>query len=162
MHNDINILEILHKYDIPYREDNYSDEVDILCPFHEDHNFGSAKINKKTGLFNCFSCGTGGNVYRFVSLIEGIPEKEVFKRLHNITYDLQTLRVRLKSFSSEPTDLKKKDFLDKMVRRILTNLKGGDINKIHKWIVVCSYLLHNQNFFQDENQLLDFYRRFIL
>lgn len=31
-----------------------------LCPFHEDTNRGSFKVNLITGAFKCFACGTGG------------------------------------------------------------------------------------------------------
>lgn len=40
------------------------DEVQVLCPFHDDKN-PSLSINIKTGLFNCFACGASGDVFTF-------------------------------------------------------------------------------------------------
>lgn len=39
-----------------------------LCPFHDDHN-PSLQIHPQKGIFKCFSCGTGGDVITFYSLI---------------------------------------------------------------------------------------------
>ena len=64
-----NVIEILNRYNVDYKEDRYSSEINILCPFHNDNNYGNARINSETGLFNCFSCGKGGNIYQFVSLL---------------------------------------------------------------------------------------------
>lgn len=50
-----------------------------LCPFHEDKN-PSMHIHPQKGIFKCFSCGTGGDVITFYSLInkkkwaEAIPD----------------------------------------------------------------------------------------
>jgi DNA primase len=39
-----------------------------LCPFHEDTT-PSLTVNPKENLWNCFGCGAGGDVIRFVELI---------------------------------------------------------------------------------------------
>jgi DNA primase len=40
-----------------------------FCPFHEDTT-PSLTVNPKENLWNCFGCGTGGDVIRFVELID--------------------------------------------------------------------------------------------
>jgi DNA primase len=40
-----------------------------LCPFHEDTT-PSLTVNPKENLWNCFGCGAGGDVIRFVELID--------------------------------------------------------------------------------------------
>jgi hypothetical protein len=42
-----------------------------FCPFHED-TIPSFTVNPKENLWNCFGCGTGGDVIRFVELIHGV------------------------------------------------------------------------------------------
>jgi hypothetical protein len=42
----------------------YGDEVEALCPFHDDHH-PSFYININTGLWNCRACGKAGNIYTF-------------------------------------------------------------------------------------------------
>jgi len=51
-----------------------------LCPFHDDHN-PSLSINPKANLWQCFGCGTGGDVIRFVELFDQVDFKEAVKRL---------------------------------------------------------------------------------
>jgi DNA primase len=41
-----------------------------FCPFHED-TIPSFTVNPKENLWNCFGCGTGGDVIRFVELKTG-------------------------------------------------------------------------------------------
>jgi len=51
-----------------------------LCPFHDDHN-PSLSINPSTNLWQCFGCGAGGDVIRFVELFDQVDFKEAVKRL---------------------------------------------------------------------------------
>ena len=41
-----------------------------LCPFHDDHH-PSLRVDPEKGLYHCFSCGAGGDVFRFVQEKEG-------------------------------------------------------------------------------------------
>lgn len=53
-----------------------------LCPFHPDKRAGSLVINKSTGAFKCFSCGSnGGDIIDFHMKVNGLPFKESFKAL---------------------------------------------------------------------------------
>jgi DNA primase len=51
-----------------------------LCPFHDDHN-PSLSINPSTNLWQCFGCGAGGDVIRFVELFDQVEFKEAVNRL---------------------------------------------------------------------------------
>jgi len=51
-----------------------------LCPFHNDHN-PSMRISQELGIFKCFSCGEGGDIFRFVEKIENISFVEAVKLL---------------------------------------------------------------------------------
>lgn len=42
-----------------------------LCPFHNDRKIGSFLVTDGKKLFKCFSCGTGGDVIKYVSLRSG-------------------------------------------------------------------------------------------
>ncbi len=78
------ILEIRQKADIV---DVISDYVDVtqkgknhvcVCPFHNDTN-PSMVISREKQIFNCFSCGSGGNVFKFVMMYENINFPEAIK-----------------------------------------------------------------------------------
>lgn len=50
-----------------------------LCPFHPE-NTPSFSVNEQKQIFHCFSCGRGGNVFKFIMEVEGLSFPEaVFK-----------------------------------------------------------------------------------
>lgn len=64
----VDIVEYLSQYlTIKKRGKNYV----ALCPFHPDKN-PSLNISKEKGLFHCFGCGVGGNIYNFIMKIENV------------------------------------------------------------------------------------------
>ncbi|MGE0707829.1 MAG: DNA primase [Planctomycetota bacterium] len=56
------------------------DDLWGCCPFHEEKS-PSFHIRPERGHFKCFGCGKGGDVFRFVEEIEGIPFREALERL---------------------------------------------------------------------------------
>lgn len=53
----------------------YGDEMQGLCPFHEDSR-PSFSVNVATGLWYCHRCAEGGNARQFARRLD-IPMKEV-------------------------------------------------------------------------------------
>jgi len=51
-----------------------------LCPFHEEKT-ASFNINPAKQFFHCFGCGAGGDVFQFVSQIEGLSFPETLRQL---------------------------------------------------------------------------------
>ena len=51
-----------------------------LCPFHNDKT-PSLSINPSKNLWQCFGCGAGGDVIRFIELFDQVDFKEAVKRL---------------------------------------------------------------------------------
>ena len=51
-----------------------------LCPFHNEKS-PSFSVSPDKQIFHCFGCGVGGNVYTFLSKIEGITFKEAVEML---------------------------------------------------------------------------------
>jgi len=51
-----------------------------LCPFHNDTN-PSLSINPNKNLWQCFGCGAGGDVIRFVELIDRVTFPEAVSQL---------------------------------------------------------------------------------
>ena len=46
-----------------------------LCPFH-DEKTPSFSVSDENGFFHCFGCGAGGNVFKFLMLIENLSFPE--------------------------------------------------------------------------------------
>lgn len=51
-----------------------------VCPFHDDHS-PSMSVSKEKQIYHCFSCGAGGNVFKFVMDYEHISFIEAIKLL---------------------------------------------------------------------------------
>ncbi len=51
-----------------------------LCPFHAEKT-PSFTVNEERGIFHCFGCGAGGNVFTFLMKMENLPFPEVVERL---------------------------------------------------------------------------------
>lgn len=51
-----------------------------LCPFHEDSN-PSLSVNPTKNLWQCFGCGTGGDIIRFVELMDKVSFPAAVKKI---------------------------------------------------------------------------------
>jgi len=51
-----------------------------LCPFHDDHR-PSLNVNVTKQIFKCFSCGAGGDVFKFVQMRESLSFSQAIERL---------------------------------------------------------------------------------
>ncbi len=51
-----------------------------LCPFHEDHR-PSMNVNPVKQIFKCFSCGAGGDVFKFIQMRENLTFPQAVERL---------------------------------------------------------------------------------
>jgi DNA primase len=51
-----------------------------LCPFHKEKS-PSFNVNPGRGIFHCFGCHAGGNVFKFIQLYENLTFPEAVERL---------------------------------------------------------------------------------
>ena len=74
--SDVNILDIIGQYVQLHRSgSNWFG----LCPFHTEKT-GSFSVNEPKQFFHCFSCGRGGNVFKFLMEIEDLTFPEAVYR----------------------------------------------------------------------------------
>ena len=73
--NNSNIVDIISSYIELKKSGN--DYVG-MCPFHDDHS-PSMHVSPKLGIFKCFVCNTGGNVFSFVTKYENVSYPEAIK-----------------------------------------------------------------------------------
>ncbi len=74
---------ISHYIDVQQKGRNYV----AICPFHDDHD-PSLQISSDKQLLKCFVCGTGGDVFSFVSHYEKIGYAEAVRKISSlIKYD---------------------------------------------------------------------------
>jgi DNA primase len=64
----LDIVEVIGEYvPLKQRGSNYFG----LCPFHQEKT-PSFSVNPRLGIFKCFGCGAGGDVFTFIQQIEGV------------------------------------------------------------------------------------------
>ncbi len=91
----VDIKTVLDKYPIE-KEYDEGEEIVGLCPFHDDTT-PSFSFNKNLKLFNCFGCGTKGDVITYVMLRHNCSFKQAIDELADM------MHVELSNNSSKPT-----------------------------------------------------------
>lgn len=148
----VDVHSLLDHYNIPYTEKKNSDELYFLCPFHNDHNFGSALFNMVTTEWNCFSCKTGGNAYKFVMLLEDCDfwaaKKLIESDFNDNTYDMQRLENKFeraeKYIQRIPKNAKTSTtIIHKFLNAFIQRKPSPEF--IKKWYKVCVFLMYQSN-----------------
>lgn len=75
----LNITEFYQEL-IPSLKINGKIEVMGICPFHEDDS-PSLSINIKSGLYNCFACNEGGDIFAFYQKLKQVNFHTALKEI---------------------------------------------------------------------------------
>src|SRR3984893_286793 len=74
-----------------------------LCPFHRE-KMPSFHVDRNKGLFYCFGCGTGGDVFKFLTLTERFTFPEAVEHVAS-RVGIELPRKRRSSRESDKDDL---------------------------------------------------------
>jgi DNA primase len=75
--SNVDIVEYIEQYvDLTVKGNNHVG----LCPFHSDSD-PSFKVSPSKGIFKCFGCGKGGNIFNFVTLYHKVDFGEAIRIL---------------------------------------------------------------------------------
>lgn len=78
--SSIPLTQVIESFNLPQFRQTSPTRAVALCPFHNDNN-PSMHIDDERGLYKCFSCGAGGDVFNFIreyKLVEEGGEKMGF------------------------------------------------------------------------------------
>jgi DNA primase catalytic core len=115
-----------------------------LCPFHADKNTPSLSIEPNKGLWICYGCRAGGNVFQFLQKIEGIPFPKALDMLAEeagITDDGTYRRPTMAANSERKQDNMDAAFYWSVAYRKLTDLH---ISLTRLDIQACAYYEHRE------------------
>jgi hypothetical protein len=120
------VQQTLNHYGIYFEADPAKlSEWLYLCPFHDDHDVGSAFFNDTKECYHCFSCGEGGSLAEFIAKIEGCTTADAAILLDNNfkkpgTYDLEaTQRFLSCKLDSSPSSVTYQRLVEGVVTRLL-------------------------------------------
>ena len=78
------VQSVLNHYGIYFElSPTKRDEWLYLCPFHDDHDVGSAMFNDFKNDYYCFSCGKGGDIHGFIMRLEQCSYNDAVTLLQN-------------------------------------------------------------------------------
>ncbi len=98
-----------------------------VCPFHDDHS-PSMSVSRERQIFKCFSCGAGGNVFKFIQDFENISFMEAVKLLADKT----GISVDIGNYSKPDKYLEYYDMYDlasKLYTNNINSIKGVQAKK---------------------------------
>ena len=93
------LVKVISSY-VPLAEQG--EEYRGQCPFCKSDN--SLRVSPSKGFFYCDSCGKGGNVLKFVSLIEGVNYAEACERLGMSKDDIK-IELNKEDYKLTPDDI---------------------------------------------------------
>jgi len=107
------IVEVAREHQLKINERTLGKkEVLSKCPFcmadSGKRNKYYLSLNPADKVFKCWFCGESGGVFRFIALLEGVPEQEVMKRYgiqrrkRHPAERLTTRQLKLAGFSGKP------------------------------------------------------------
>lgn len=103
--NQVDITDIVSQYvQLKKSGKNYFG----LCPFHEERT-PSFSVSEDKQIFHCFSCGRGGNVFKFIMDIDQLSFPEAVAKvadMNNITLDPSYLQTNATPASSHDQKLR--------------------------------------------------------
>jgi hypothetical protein len=76
LRESVDIVSVVESYGLPKFRRTGETQATCLCPFHDDNN-PSMSIDRRRGIFKCFSCGAGGNVFNFVREYSKVQGEEL-------------------------------------------------------------------------------------
>ncbi len=89
--SQVNIVDVVSQY-VQLRQSGKN--LFGLCPFHEERT-PSFSVSEDKQIFHCFSCGRGGNVFKFIMEIENLSFPQAVKKVA----ELENLPIDQKYFS---------------------------------------------------------------
>ncbi|KRL23351.1 DNA primase [Lentilactobacillus kisonensis DSM 19906 = JCM 15041] len=136
--SQVNIVDVVSQY-VQLKQSGKN--LFGLCPFHEERT-PSFSVSEDKQIFHCFSCGRGGNVFKFLMELQNISFPEAVKKvaeLENVPLDKKYL-VNHEGAGNTAADSKQKQLIDlheqtvKLYNHILTNTKMGQpaLDYLHK------------------------------
>ncbi|MCX6089587.1 MAG: DNA primase [Candidatus Atribacteria bacterium] len=113
---NINIVDLIAGYiDLKPAGKNYRG----LCPFHEEKT-PSFNVSPEKGIYHCFGCGAGGDIFNFIMKMENITFREA------VRYLARKAGIELLESSSDMNNREQKE----KERLFLLN---GHINSYYQW-----------------------------
>lgn len=102
-----------------------------LCPFHEEKT-PSFMVSREKGIFHCFGCGVGGNLFNFVMRMENLtfPEAVLFlaDKCGVEIRSVQTGRGVTRSLEEKERLYRLNEILNRYYMRCLSSGKGEEEN----------------------------------
>lgn len=135
--NRLNIIDVL----TPYIELQKSGKhLKARCPFHHEKT-PSFHVSPERGMYHCYGCGAGGDMFTFIQAIEGVDFKEALKilaekahvELKPVSPERKSERDRLYSILEDATQFYEAAYKNKPSVQEYVKKRGLTEQTIEKW-----------------------------
>jgi len=81
----VNVVDVLERLGARFPSDEWhrvwDDETTFFCPFCDDlaSRKAAGRANELKGLWHCFACGSGGDIFNAVRQARGVPFDEALQ-----------------------------------------------------------------------------------
>jgi DNA primase len=97
------IVSVVESYGLPGFKRHGDNRALAICPFHNDHN-PSMSIDGQRGIYKCFACGAGGDVFNFVREYSALQSEPMtfYQAVRHVAQEFtdQNLKLDVSSSSS--------------------------------------------------------------
>lgn len=76
LRESVDIISVIESYGLDQFQRKGDSRATAICPFHDDKN-PSLNIDGNRRIYKCFSCGAGGDVFRFVQEFSKVQGQEM-------------------------------------------------------------------------------------
>jgi DNA primase len=124
----VDIVSVIESYGLQGFQRQGDHRAKATCPFHNDHN-PSLRVDNQRGIYKCFSCGAGGNVFNFVreySALKSVVPMTFYQAVRHVAQEFGAPNLQLdfvfsSSAQSRMSDDERKALSEKKQRLLLAN-----------------------------------------
>ena len=77
--SSVSIVDVIESYNLPNFVRTNARSAKACCPFHNDNN-PSMSIDDNRGLYKCFACGAGGDLFNFIREYDALLDNGNIKK----------------------------------------------------------------------------------
>lgn len=121
------IVSVIESYGLPGFQRHGNNRAKAICPFHDDHN-PSMSVDGQRGIYKCFACGAGGDVFNFVREYSALKSEPMtfYQAVRHVAQEFADPNLKLDvvtSSTSRMTDEERKALNEKKQRYVRLVLK---------------------------------------
>lgn len=105
------IVSVIESYGLSGFQRHGNNRAKAVCPFHDDHN-PSLSVDGERGIYKCFACGAGGDVFNFVreyEVLQGGEPMSFYQAVRHVAQEFGDPNMKLDFVSSSTSRMSEEE-----------------------------------------------------